>query len=648
MARTLFANGKAHGFAAERLEDTSLSSRREPLLPPLELAQPGESSAEPPSPLVDSHRSLKSPTFSASSRPISLTFSPGASSPRSYQSPAARVHASLPALTVPDSPPPPEFASPNEAPFESISLDAEGEAAPPPQSLPTVPADPSAKPTSHVKRESWGGYGIDSHGKPEAHGVLPVHPDPPASEGTSTAGASTAATPETRASGSFSAASGTSTPRRHAPPAHPHPFPLPTSPTKPNVPVPQVTTPPHNSGAPAAVAMPPQGLGAKGASTLDKFISRTRPQHLPPKDKTEDEIHLHEWESMMAKSREHEAERRKREAAVRLEKERRLQAVTPRWEALLSNDFSVQKVRTNPAFRKLWFEGCPEHLRGKAWSLAIGNALSLHKDAYKTYSARATRAIEQGRFPQDIMDQIDKDLDETLPTLHIFHEGSPIRDDLKELLCTWVVYRSDSGLGYAPYVNLLAAMFIIVSPLPVAFISLVNFLARPCLNSFAANDNEEIDAFYRVFENLQADQFPKIYANCKNLGLRLPESYFRSVLVEQVPFAAACRLWDQIVLDGDGYIFRAALAIFGFLEPRLYYPDREEILSVLEGRNAATQAITEREIERARLRGEEYEDKLDGKLSVFGLTEGALFDWLEHDGWRDSRFERLVVRELPD
>lgn len=57
---------------------------------------------------------------------------------------------------------------------------------------------------------------------------------------------------------------------------------------------------------------------------------------------------------------------------------------------------------------------------------------------------------------------------------------------------------------------------------------------------------DEIDAFYRVFENLQADTFPKIYANCSNLGLKLPESYFRSVLVEQVPFEACCRLWDQV------------------------------------------------------------------------------------------------------
>jgi len=33
---------------------------------------------------------------------------------------------------------------------------------------------------------------------------------------------------------------------------------------------------------------------------------------------------------------------------------------------------------------------------------------------------------------------------------------------------------------------------------------------------------------------------------------------------------------------------------------------------------------------------------------VFGLDEAALFGWLEDDGWKESRFERLVQRELPD
>lgn len=197
-----------------------------------------------------------------------------------------------------------------------------------------------------------------------------------------------------------------------------------------------------------------------------------------------------------------------------------------------------------------------------------GTGRMLMPDAYNMYLKRAKRAIDNGRFPPDIQNQMEEDLDNTLPILHVFQKGSPVRDDLRDLVSAWVVYRSDEGLGYAPYITCLAAMFILVSPPQEAFLSLCNLLARPCMHAFFTETQDEIDAFYRVFENLQADMFPRIYANCKNLGLRLPESYFRSVLVEQVPFDAALRLWDQIVLEGDGYIFRAALAIFAFLEPR--------------------------------------------------------------------------------
>lgn len=196
------------------------------------------------------------------------------------------------------------------------------------------------------------------------------------------------------------------------------------------------------------------------------------------------------------------------------------------------------------------------------------HSYKLTADAYQGYLRRAHRALESGRFPPDILEQIEADLTDTLPILHVFQPGSPLRDELRDLVCAWVVYRSDSGRGYAPYITWLAAMFSLVSPPAQAFLSLANFLSRPCMHAFYTDTRDEIDAFYRVFENLQADMFPRIYANCKNLGLQLPESYFRSVLVEQVPFDAVCRLWDQIMLEGDGYIFRAALAIFGFLEPR--------------------------------------------------------------------------------
>ncbi|WVF68396.1 hypothetical protein IAT40_003161 [Kwoniella sp. CBS 6097] len=547
----------------------------------------------------------------------------------------------------------------DSAPFESIPLHS---STPPPE-IPTVPLPSSprfASPEKNGKRQSWGGFGMTKEGQPVVHGETPDHTrsQTEGSRRTSSIVSLSVHDENGEDGGVIPTTNGdpSATPRLHAPPAHPFPFPIPSS-SNPTSPPPSAhkrlstasstgTTP---QPGPPQIPNQAHGIGAKGISTFEKVISHTRPSWLPPKDRHEDEVHLHQWEEMMAQSREHEKQARKAAEARRREKEKHMSLQMPLWDALLADkEFSVNKVQNDQKLRKLWFEGIPSHLRGKAWSLAIGNPLAVSKDAYKAYTARARKAMDSGRFPQAILDQMEEDLDETLPTLKMFHRGSPLRDDLKELITAWVVYRSDEGLGYAPYINLLCAMFILVSPPSEAFIALINLLSRPCLRAFFTQTEDEIDAYYRVLENLQADAYPKIYANCKNLGLRVPESWFRGMLVEQVPFECSCRLWDQIMLDGDGFIFRAALAIFGFLEPRLYYPDHDEILSVLEGHNPATQAIQARERERAKLRGEAFDDSVDGKLSVFGLNEGVLFDLIAEDGWKEKAFERLVLREMPD
>lgn len=72
----------------------------------------------------------------------------------------------------------------------------------------------------------------------------------------------------------------------------------------------------------------------------------------------------------------------------------------------------------------------------------------LMTDAYKAYLARAKRSIDNGRFPQAILDQLEKDMTDTLPTLRLYMPGSPMRDDLREFICAWVVYRSDDGMAY--------------------------------------------------------------------------------------------------------------------------------------------------------------------------------------------------------
>jgi hypothetical protein len=81
---------------------------------------------------------------------------------------------------------------------------------------------------------------------------------------------------------------------------------------------------------------------------------------------------------------------------------------------------------------------------------------------------------------------------------------------------------------------------------------------------------------------------------------------------------------------------------------RLYFPDKKEIQSVFDGRNAAALAIVNREKERAKLKGITYEAEIDGVLTPFGVNEETIFRSLGSDNWKESRWERLLVRELPE
>jgi hypothetical protein len=38
------------------------------------------------------------------------------------------------------------------------------------------------------------------------------------------------------------------------------------------------------------------------------------------------------------------------------------------------------------------------------------------------------------------------------------------------------------------------------------------------------------------------------------------------------------RIWDVIILEGDSFVFRVAIAVLGILESRLFFPERKELL----------------------------------------------------------------------
>lgn len=50
------------------------------------------------------------------------------------------------------------------------------------------------------------------------------------------------------------------------------------------------------------------------------------------------------------------------------------------------------------------------------------------------------------------------------------------------------------------------------------------------------------------------------------------------MFLEHLPFEACSRIWDVLILEGDAFLFRTAIAILGVMEARLFFPDRKELM----------------------------------------------------------------------
>jgi len=88
-------------------------------------------------------------------------------------------------------------------------------------------------------------------------------------------------------------------------------------------------------------------------------------------------------------------------------------------------------------------------------------------------------------FPRATLEQIEADMETTLPAIQIFHkETGPLHNDLKDMLHAWVVSRSDEGLGYTVGAAKVAAMLLINMPAQRGFIVMRNLLERHLLRSF--------------------------------------------------------------------------------------------------------------------------------------------------------------------
>ena len=116
---------------------------------------------------------------------------------------------------------------------------------------------------------------------------------------------------------------------------------------------------------------------SRGPSALEKVLSKTRPMHLPPKNKEEDTKHLKDWEEMMRQSRVADDKRKQQMLERRRAREMQVEASIPIWEREVLPDWTVAK--RDDRLKRLWWNGIPSKLRGTLWQQAIGNDFAVPK-----------------------------------------------------------------------------------------------------------------------------------------------------------------------------------------------------------------------------------------------------------------------------
>ncbi|KAK1065061.1 hypothetical protein LTR74_008173 [Friedmanniomyces endolithicus] len=355
----------------------------------------------------------------------------------------------------------------------------------------------------------------------------------------------------------------------------------------------------------AVVELPPI---RKGSALIDPLpiskekeavLTRTRPSWLPPKNQKEEKKHVKEWEQMMSRAADAEKKR-----AVKLQEQASTKDsqqtgtaqiwtdhILPNWDAAV----------TQPHTRNLYYRGVPPESRARVWSRAVGNALQLSHATFATALARAeTLSNHLAALPSEDrgarteaawFDAIERDAGTAFhgdaELAEVFQPGSPVHRALVEVLRAYAVYRPD--VGYVFGTHLVAATLCLYMRAGEAFVVLANLLNRPVPLAFLVHDKPGMAAACeRVLGGLKKE-YPTLHAHLTSTATDLaPAEYldpiFRCLFAYNLPAEHVSRLWDVYVFEGDDVLIRAAVAVLGRLEGKLY-GGKEEVLDLLSWRN---------------------------------------------------------------
>lgn len=321
------------------------------------------------------------------------------------------------------------------------------------------------------------------------------------------------------------------------------------------------------------------------------LILEDRPSNLPAKSVEEALRHKQEYDEMVAEAKKREikeAHRRKKIMKERFKQEENIASAMVIWvNEILPNWESMRSTRR---VRELWWQGLPPSVRGKVWSLAVGNELNITPELYAIFLSRAKerwKSFGEAGAENDTEDAgvsvadreaslelIKLDISRTFPSLYIFQKGGPYHDLLHSVLGAYTCYRPD--VGYVQGMSFIAAVLILNLEEADAFIAFANLLNKPCQLAFFRVDHSMMLKYFAAFEVFFEENLPKLFHHFKSYNLT-PDIYLIdwifTLYSKSLPLDLACRVWDVFCRDGEEFLFRTGLGILRLYEDILLQMD---------------------------------------------------------------------------
>ncbi|KAK5854399.1 hypothetical protein PBY51_015471 [Eleginops maclovinus] len=321
------------------------------------------------------------------------------------------------------------------------------------------------------------------------------------------------------------------------------------------------------------------------------LILEDRPANLPAKSLEETQRHKMEYDEMVAgaKRREmKEAQRKKRQMKERHRQEDSISNAMIVWNTEILPHWDTMKATRR--VRDLWWQGLPPSVRGRVWSLAIGNELNITPELYEIFLSRAkekwrsyseTSSVNDNESDgasladrESSLDLIKLDISRTFPSLFIFQKGGPYHDLLHSVLGAYTCYRPD--IGYVQGMSFIAAVLILNLEEAEAFITFANLLNKPCQMAFFRVDHELMLKYFAAFEVFFEENLPRLFNHFQDNNLT-PDLYLIdwifTLYSKSLPLDVACRVWDVFCRDGEESLFRTGLGILRLFEEVLLQMD---------------------------------------------------------------------------